>query len=960
MNIQNISRRNFLLGTTAGLGLFCLRARAANGLLGLQLVDGKTIHYTDYADIWREKWKWDKVVRSSHGRADCQGGCSWDIYVRDGIAWREEQAAIYKSERPDVPDPNPRGCQKGACHTRLQVSDNRITHPLKRVGERGSGKWKRLSWEETFNELADKIIDVAVAHGTESIIVDDGTSNVDQSPNNSEVRFRASLEGVTMDGWAGVGDMPNGAVQTWGHLNVEGTSDDWFRSDYIVVLACNPTVTRIADAHYLHEARYRGAKLVVIAPDQSPSTIHADMWLNIKQETDSALGLACAQIIISENLFDKGFVLEQTDLPFLVRKDNQRFLRQSDMVKEGNDHAMYLWDEATKGAAMAPGCEGDGNGGRSLALGSIKPALSGNFSVMLADGSSVEVCTVFDKLREKLDREFRPEQAEQITGLNAELIRRFAREFAVAKSAMVAVQWGSAKSYHSDLLHRAFILLTSLTANEGRSGGGLRIAAYKLLDGIDRVDFALNDDEKASVGKMMSRDMSPRDYQYISRIGSKKTGAVVPLLAFLYVHGGYKEVWDRADMQDPTLPRPFSKYFREAVDKGWIPIYPREGRDPKVYIFSGCNPLRRWPSPQIAKKTLWPKLDLIIACDFRMSTTGMHSDYILPAAAYYEKYGIRFNTSYLHYFVFADKATEPLGESKCEWEIYGNLAKRISERARERGIGPVRGFEDKPLDLTHCYAKYTSEGTYSLDEAGQIKLIDTMITNSANIHAKTAREALDMGAVHIREERHTLCNQVFENFSDYKEGDTYWPHRDPVEKKLAWPTLTGRLQFYIDHPWFLEAGEALPTYKKSPHAYSKYPLRLLEGHPRHSVHSTYRNDELLNRLQRGEPFCMMNPKDCSARGISDGDMVRVYNSTGQFECMVKIAATMTPGYVFMEHATDPFQFKNWQGTQEIVQSPLKGLHLAGGYCHLDYRMYYGGPNHAPRGTALEVEKVMQS
>ena len=180
--------------------------------------------------------------------------------------------------RPDLPDPNPRGCQKGGCYSRLQLSSTRITHPLKRVGERGEGKWKRIGWEEAIDEIADKMIDIAATHGTEAIIVDDGTSNIDQGPNtSSEVRFRAAMEAVLMDDWAGVGDMPNGCIQTWGHLNVEGTSDNWFLSDYIVVLGCNPNVTRIPDAHYLHEARYRGAKLVVVAPDLSPSTVHADI-----------------------------------------------------------------------------------------------------------------------------------------------------------------------------------------------------------------------------------------------------------------------------------------------------------------------------------------------------------------------------------------------------------------------------------------------------------------------------------------------------------------------------------------------------------------------------------------------------------------------------------------------------------------------------------------------------------
>jgi anaerobic selenocysteine-containing dehydrogenase len=59
----------------------------------------------------------------------------------------EEQDAVYESPRHDVPDPNPRGCQKGACYTDLQIASSRVVHPLKRAGERGSGKWQRISWQ---------------------------------------------------------------------------------------------------------------------------------------------------------------------------------------------------------------------------------------------------------------------------------------------------------------------------------------------------------------------------------------------------------------------------------------------------------------------------------------------------------------------------------------------------------------------------------------------------------------------------------------------------------------------------------------------------------------------------------------------------------------------------------------------------------------------------------------------
>ena len=338
-NSPIVSRRNFLIGAggvgvaAAGLSLYRLKTRQPTGrVLPAPAPKDQVnqISYGDYADIYREQWTWDKVVKGTHTRANCISACSWDVYVKDGIVWREEQDAVYRQSRPDTPDFNPRGCQKGACYSDLQASESRVTHPLKRVGERGEGKWKRISWDQAMEEIADKMIDAGIEQGTESIIFDNGTTNAGFGPESAgEIRFANAIEATQIDSWAGVGDLPMGAIQTWGMYNCEGTSDDWFRSDYIVVWIGNPSITRIPEMHFMHEARYRGAKLVVIAPDMSASTLHADMWINPKPESDAALGLAVAHYIIENKLYKADYIKEQTDLPILVRKDTDKFLRES-------------------------------------------------------------------------------------------------------------------------------------------------------------------------------------------------------------------------------------------------------------------------------------------------------------------------------------------------------------------------------------------------------------------------------------------------------------------------------------------------------------------------------------------------------------------------------------------------------------------------------------------------------
>jgi nitrate reductase alpha subunit len=85
--------------------------------------------------------------------------------------------------------------------------------------------------------------------------------------------------------------------------------------------------------------------------------------------------------------------------------------------------------------------------------------------------------------------------------------------------------------------------------------------------------------------------------------------------------------------------------------------------------------------------------------------------------------------------------------------------------------------------------------------------------------------------------------------------------------------------------------------------------------------------------------------------------VRVFNETGSFESMCKIAPGVQPGEVIIYHAWEPYQFKDRKGQDEPVQSPWKPIHLLGGYGHIHYRMFYGSPSHVPRGAPVEIERV---
>src|SRR5262249_54603447 len=155
--------------------------------------------------------------------------------------------------------------------------------------------------------------------------------------------------------------------------------------------------------HFAYEARYNGAKLCVISPDYNSSAIHADHFLQIQPGTDGLLAMGVARILIEKGWINRPYITEQTDLPLLVRTDNGRFLRESDLIDKGDPDIFYFHDRKTGKPVQAPGCQGlrkraDGKP-TSIRLDGFDAALQGRFTVTLANGKQVEVLTVFEKLK---------------------------------------------------------------------------------------------------------------------------------------------------------------------------------------------------------------------------------------------------------------------------------------------------------------------------------------------------------------------------------------------------------------------------------------------------------------------------------------------------------------------------------------------------------------------------------
>ncbi len=944
-------RRSFLIAGGGGLaalalGLWRLSPRNKKGAPGYaEPAAGATPlpAYGDWRDVYREQWTWDRIARGTHTSANCVSACAWNLYIRDGIVWREEQAAPYVASNASVPDWNPRGCQKGACYSNLSIGPTRVSYPLKRVGERGQGLWKRISWNEALDEIAVTLVDVLGKRGGEGAICELG-GHLDYGPTmTSALRFFRQIGAPVTDATPMVGDLPVGATITFGEPFIGGSSDDWVRSDYLVLWAFNPSATRIPDAHFLNEARYRGAHIVSIAPDFNQSAIHADLWMGVRPGTDAALALAACHVVVEENLYRADYVREQTDLPFLVRDDTQRFVRQSDVVEGGSDTIFAVWDGASSKLTWTPGSEGSDEKTLMLPAG-VRPDLEARAEVVLATGEKVAVRTVFSLMRQRLAH-FTPEEAAKITGVSASVIRDFARGFAKARSALILAQFGMCKNYHSDLAQRSQILLASLTGNHGKAGSGWHSSAFIALDGVGLV--AMQD--KLDIAHLLL--LGAEAYLTPAEVRARFMDIYVSSTLFHAWHGGLAKIQAAPAHGDPALPEGAAPYLREALEKGHFPIgAPLDAPPPEVFLCLSGNVLRHSRMGNRLRDGLFANARLIVDLSLRMSETARHADILLPAAGWYEKVGIKYVPAFAPYVTMSDKAVEPRGESKPEWEIFTLLAERVAAEARKRGILETKGFHGNSCDIGTLDERFTDYGRFGQHDGE--KVVEFILKTSQATKGITLDDLRSHGgAMRLT----GLGPDGGEGIhSDYSVDEPVVPLRDCVEKKRPYPTLTGRQQFYIDHPWFLRLDEQLPTHKNPPTAGGDHPFTMTGGHTRWSIHAIWRDHALLLRLQRGEPVVFVNDGDARNLAVADHDRVRVWNDIGTFEARAKVTGVIRPGQIHIFHAWEPYQFRSRDSHQALIPSPLKVTQLVGDYGQLHWSMAHYEPNQVDRDTRVSV------
>jgi nitrate reductase alpha subunit len=304
---------------------------------------------------------------------------------------------------------------------------------------------------------------------------------------------------------------------------------------------------------------------------------------------------------------------------------------------------------------------------------------------------------------------------------------------------------------------------------------------------------------------------------------------------------------------------------------------------------------------------------------------------------------------YLH----AGSKAASFHEAKPDWEICARLARAVQERARARGIAVFhdRHGNQRPLDTV--YDDFSMDGEFVPED--DEKVAAELVRQSSNLQGVDWQQLKRKGYARFTGVGHSAVS--IGNACDVTAKDTVSPFQHHVQGKVPYPTLTRRIQLYLDHPFYLELGETLPVHKDAPRAGGDYPLILNGGHTRWSIHSSWRDDARMLRLQRGTPIMYMSVADAERRGIADGELVEVRNDINAFRIHAKVSRTVRPGQVIIYHAWENYQFEGGKGFQNLIPSPLNPIELAGGEGHLRPIQICMQPSQNDRDTRVEVVKV---
>ena len=240
--------------------------------------------------------------------------------------------------------------------TQYVYHPDRLTRPLKRVGERGEGKWKEISWDEAFDLIEREMCKIRDKYGPESVVFSMGTGRdigawicmlayAFGSPNvmfamSGNACYSPRISAVeTVLGDYCVPDASQWLPQRYDDPKYE-VPECTIIWGYNIPNTCPDNIF----GHWFIDLMKRGTKIICIDPRLSWFASRAKTWLRLRAGTDGALARGFLNVILNEDLYDHEFVEKWTNGPFLIRSDTGKLVRANDLADGESPESFVVWE----------------------------------------------------------------------------------------------------------------------------------------------------------------------------------------------------------------------------------------------------------------------------------------------------------------------------------------------------------------------------------------------------------------------------------------------------------------------------------------------------------------------------------------------------------------------------------------------------------------------------------------
>lgn len=416
----------------------------------------------------------ETVYRTGHSN-NCDGACGHLVHVVDGRVTMVRAAPWEQRTIGGVATPkyNPRICLRGLSQIQNTYNPDRVKYPYKRVGERGSGKWQRISWDEAASTIAENFQRIQQKYGKPSVWIAPYTGSLSIIEGVVGAGYRlASVIGASAGDFEGDNEGDSATPCGWNYVLADPDataggifdgheSTDFLNSKVIVLWANNVAETSVPDWRIIADARDNGSTIVSVDPRFTPSCAQSDVWLPLRPGTDTALIDGVLNYVLTHRMYDAGYLRNYTVAPYLVHPDTRKLLRTKDVGLSGDDYVVY---DAASGKAKAAG-------DKSVHV----TALFGTHSA-----GHLRCRTALQALADTVAK-YTPAYTEKITDIPASQVVRLAKLWGTNHPVGVRAGFGLSHWYHGDLHMQALLTLQAVTGNIGVHGGGVTTFAGGLL-----------------------------------------------------------------------------------------------------------------------------------------------------------------------------------------------------------------------------------------------------------------------------------------------------------------------------------------------------------------------------------------------------------------------------------------------------------------------------------------------